>query len=76
MKIERINDDSKKKRVGDLKAGQCFSYDDENTVNIKTVETDDHANETLCVDLEDGTTFMATNSSLVKPITAKVVVEE
>lgn len=75
MKIERINDDSKKKMVGDLKAGQCFSFDDENTVNIKTVETDDHASETLCVDLENGTTFMATNSSLVIPIKAKVVIE-
>ena len=75
MKIERINDDSKMKKIVDLYVGDCFSYSDENTVNIKTVETDDHANETLCVDLEDGTTFMAVNSSLVIPIKAKVVIE-
>jgi hypothetical protein len=75
MKIERIKDDSKKKMVGDLEAGQCFSYDDETTVNIKTAETDDHANETLCVDLEDGITFMATNNSLVIPIKARMVIE-
>lgn len=74
MIIEKLNDNSKKKMVGDLEVGQCFSYDDETTVNIKTAETDDHSTETLCVDLEDGTPFMATNSSMVIPVSAKVVV--
>jgi len=76
MKIEKINDNSKAKMIGDLWAGECFSYYDEDTVNIKTDESEDRANETLCVDLKTGTTFMAVNNSLVKPITAKVVVEE
>lgn len=75
MKIEKINNNPKTKMIGDLWAGECFSYDDEDTVNIKTEDTDDRANETLCVDLKTGTTFMAANSSLVIPINAKVVYE-
>lgn len=75
MKIERINDVSKTKTIGELWAGECFSYTDEDTVNIKTDESDDYKNETLCVDLRTGTTFMAVNSSLVIPIKAKVVIE-
>ena len=75
MKIEKINDNPKTKMIGDLWAGECFSYTDEDTVNIKTEDTDDRANETLCVDLKTGTTFMAANSSLVIPINAKVVYE-
>lgn len=73
MNIERHNVTSK--MIGDLWAGECFSYDDEVTVNIKTDESDDHSLETLCVDLKTGTTFMAANSSLVIPIKAKVVIE-
>ena len=75
MKIERINDDSKMKKIEDLYVGDCFSYSDEDTVNIKTENSDDRANETLCVDLKTGTTFMAVNSSWVIPIKAKVVIE-
>lgn len=75
MKIERINDDSKMKKIVDLYVGDCFSYSDEDTINIKTDESDDHSAETLCVDLKTGTTFMAVNSSLVIPIKAKVVIE-
>lgn len=75
MKIERIIDNSKVKKLEELYVGDCFSYSDEDTVNIKTEESDDHSNETLCVDLRTGTTFMAVNSSLVIPIKAKVVVE-
>lgn len=75
MKIEKIIDESKTKMIGDLWVGDCFSYTDEDTVNIKTDKSDDRANETLCVDLKTGTTFMAVNSSWVIPIKAKAVIE-
>lgn len=73
MKIERINNDVKK--IEDLCVGDCFSYSDEDTVNIKTDQSDNRSLETLCVDLKTGTTFMAVDSSLVIPIKAKVVIE-
>lgn len=75
MKIEKINDVSKTKQIGELWAGECFKYTDEDTVNIKTDDSDEYKNETLCVDLKTGTSFMAVTSSLVIPITAKVVIE-
>lgn len=75
MIIERHNDDSKKRKVENLQCGECFMFDDADTVYIKTEEIDDHSCETLCVGIEEGTTIMAANNSLVIPIKAKVVIE-